>query len=173
MTLIAHTELGSAQSSIAFNSIPQTFTDLVLKLSLRTTRADSEDTVRLQFNGVTTAYSGRALRKDNANNTPSITLSDSNLILYQNTANLTANAFSIAEAYISNYRIAAAKSISIETMQETSGGAWGAIVAALWNNTAAITSITLLPNVGPNFAQFSSATLYGITAGSSGGVVVS
>jgi len=36
------------------------------------------------------------------------------------------------------------------------------MVAGVWNQTSAITSIKFTPNTG-NFAQYSSATLYGIS----------
>jgi hypothetical protein len=45
--------------------------------------------------------------------------------------------------------------------------------AGLWNNTAPITSITLGSLNSASFVTNSSATLYGITKGSSGGVTVS
>jgi hypothetical protein len=172
MTIIQHQELGSAQASITFSSIPQTFTDLLLKVSLRTDRSASEDTVRLQFNSSTSNYSGRWLRADDGNNTASGTIGDRNLLLYQNTASTTSNTFSSAEVYIANYQASQAKSFSIDTVQENNGGSWRAIIAGLWNDSAAITSITLSPNVGPNLVQFSSATLYGILKGTSNGVTV-
>jgi hypothetical protein len=168
MTLIQHQELGSAQASITFSSIPQTYTDLLLKVSLRTSRSASEDTVRLQFNSSTANYSGRWLRADDANNTASNTISDRNLVLYQNTASTTANTFANAEIYITNYGLSQSKAFSIDTVQENNGGSWRAIIGGLWNDSAAITSITLSPNVGPNLVQYSSATLYGILKGSNG-----
>jgi hypothetical protein len=36
------------------------------------------------------------------------------------------------------------------------------LTASLWSNTAAITSITVLPTTGTSFNQYSTATLYGI-----------
>jgi hypothetical protein len=39
--------------------------------------------------------------------------------------------------------------------------AWAYLSAALWSNSAAITSVKLIPNAG-TFVQYSTATLYGI-----------
>jgi hypothetical protein len=174
MTLIQHIELGSAQSTITFSSIPQTYTDLVLITSLRTTRSGggTEDSVKLEFNGVTTAYSGRWLRGDGAN-TNSNTFSTALFLQNQNSNDTTSNTFSNASVYIPNYTLSTNKSLTVENVNENNGAtAWASIVAGLWSNTAAITSLTLTPNVGPNFAQYSSATLYGVLKGTSNGVTV-
>jgi hypothetical protein len=86
----------------------------------------------------------------------------------------TANTFGNALIYISNYASSNAKSVSIEAVAENNATtARQDLNAALWNNSAAITSIALTWEQATNFAVGSSATLYGITKGSSGGVVVS
>jgi hypothetical protein len=80
----------------------------------------------------------------------------------------TANTFSNSSIYIPNYRASTAKSISVDTSTERNTvNSINAIVAGLWNSSDAITSLTLTAEVG-NFAQYSSATLYGITKGSNG-----
>jgi hypothetical protein len=173
MQLIETKTLLSAAASIEFTSIPQSFTDLVLKVNLRSQRASSEDSANLIFNSNSSNYSARWLRKDDVNGVSSGTISNTLALLYQNTANLTANTFSTAEVYIPNYTANQNKSYSVETMQENNGGAWGAILAGLWSNTSAITSITISVNVGPNFVAGSTVSLYGITKGSDGITTVS
>jgi hypothetical protein len=175
MQLIQHQELASSQASITFSSIPQTFTDLVLVTSLRSNRSgpDTEDSVKIEFNGVTTGYSGRWLRGDGAN-TNSSTFSTAFFLQNQNAGGTTSNTFSNASVYIPNYTSSNNKSLSVDTVNENNATtAWALIVAGLWSNTAAITSLTLTPNVGTALVQYSSATLYGITKGSDGIVVVS
>jgi hypothetical protein len=169
-TLIAHTELGSDSASITFSSIPQTFTDLVLKISLRGTgiQPNGGQAFTLTFNGVTTGYSGRQLA--GATTVASYT----ETFILQGASSYTANTFGSGEVYIPNYRLANFKSFSVDTVGENNDTyADKAIVAGLWSNTAAITSLALSTTYIGIIASGSSATLYGITAGSSGGVVVS
>jgi hypothetical protein len=87
----------------------------------------------------------------------------------------TASTFGNFQVYIPNYTSTGAKSFSVDIVQEDNqAGAFMNIAAGLTNSTAAITTISFndQANIG-DFVIGSSATLYGITAGSSGGVVVS
>jgi hypothetical protein len=175
MQVIQHQELASAQASITFSSIPQTFTDLVLVTSLRSNRGSpsTEDSVKIEFNTITSGYSGRFLRGEGSG-TNSSSFSDAFILLNQNAGGTTANTFSSASLYIPNYTSSSNKSLSVDIVQENnSSDSRLLIVSALWSNTAAITSLTLTPNVGTALVQFSSATLYGITKGSDGIVTVS
>jgi hypothetical protein len=173
MTLIQHIELGSAQANITFSSIPQTFTDLLLVTSLRDNTANSGwENAFIYPNNSSANMASRFLFGWSTNvgsgiNTPAV--------IYHQTArgNNTANTFSNSSVYICNYRAATAKAISADTSVERNDvAAINAITAALWNDTAAITSLTITAATG-SFVQFSSATLYGIAAGTSGGVTVS
>jgi hypothetical protein len=178
MTLIQHIELGSNQSSITFSSIPATFTDLVLKVSPRNTSANTERDIFLQFNGDTTSgnYQVRRLYGDggNAYSDAFSSGADALRIGFASGTNQTANTFGSVEIYIPNYTRNAAKSISADAVTENNATrAMQQISAGLWTGTAAISSITLQMILSVQFAANSSATLYGITAGSSGGVTVS
>jgi hypothetical protein len=171
-TLIAHQELGSAQASITFSSIPATFTDLYLVISPRTNRGALADILVLQFNGVGTGYSRRTI-EGSGSSVASGSGSDAYIGLI-NGGSTTSNTFSNVGVYIPNYASANNKSYSIDGVSEHNAtDANQFLWASLWSNTAAITSITLTSAFATNFVQYSSATLYGITAGSSGGVVVS
>jgi hypothetical protein len=170
-TLIAHTELGSAQANIEFTSIPQTFTDLLLVFSLRTTSSSTIwNDVFVRPNGQTTNTSGRILYGDGSAAASYIAAP---VVARANGGSTTANTFSSCSVYIPNYRVATSKSFSVDEVTEQNGSqALQGIGAFLWTDNTAISSLRLDPAAG-NFAQYSSATLYGITAGSSGGVVVS
>jgi hypothetical protein len=174
MTLIAHTELGSAASSITFSSIPATFTDLLIVSSLRSSASGQEQDGQITFNGSTSGYSERMLvGYGNVAASAAASGSRINWAMIATGASQTSNTFSNSAVYIPNYRTSAAKSVSGDAVAENNAtGAQMRIDAALWNNTDAINSITITVGSG-NFVQYSSATLYGITAGSSGGVVVS
>jgi hypothetical protein len=171
MTLIQHTEVGSGgAAAIEFNSIPTTFTDLLLVTSTRSTRSSgSYDLYKIQLNGSNDLTSGRTLE-----GTGSGTQSESRIEVGVQPISLdTANTFGNGYHYIPNYRSSVAKSFSGDSVAENNGTEGGQLITAgLWNNTAAITSLKLVSGVG-NFVQYSSATLYGITAGTTPGVVVS
>ena len=175
-TLIQTVTLTSNQASISFNSIPATFDDLKLVFSARGTITDTQD-VFLQFNGDTAGnYSFRRLF-----GTGSAVASDS--VANAATAfrvgrsagtNRTASTFSNCEVYIPNYRSTVAKSASSDQVDENNATeAFQLMTACLYNGTSAITSIVMQTLGGSNFATGTSASLYGITRGSSGGVVVS
>jgi hypothetical protein len=76
---------------------------------------------------------------------------------------MTANTFGNTSIYIPNYRSSAAKSFSVDAVTENNATlAYQNIQAGLWNNSAAITSISISFLSGGNWAQGSSASLYGI-----------
>jgi len=146
-------------STIEFTSIPQTYTDLKLVLSVRNS-VDSADGI-IEFNGSTTSASSKMVVGDG-----------SNVASYTDTANYfavsrssyTASVFGNVEIYIPNYTSANYKSLSIDSAPENNATATSLrITAGLWSNTAAITSIKLTPGGStPTWVQYSTATLYGI-----------
>jgi hypothetical protein len=171
MQVIQHQELSSAQASITFSSIPQTYTDLLIVTSLRDTGSTNGWTnAYIKPNGLTTNLTTRVLYGFG-----STVGSFSDTFIYHETVGggSTANTFSNSRIYIANYTASAAKSISVDTSTENNQtNSINAIVAGLWNSTDAITSLTLTAEVG-NFAQYSSATLYGVLKGSDGVTTVS
>ena len=171
-TFIAHTEVGSGgAASISFMSvgdIPSSYTDLVLMYSVKPTDTTIEG-IYISFNGSTSNFSARYL-EGNGTSASSGTSIPRYIGAFQGT---TADTFSNGQLYIPNYRSSVAKSWSVDNVTEANQtAAYQDIIAGLWNDTAAITSITLTLYTN-NFGQYSSATLYGITKGSSGGVTVS
>lgn len=175
MQRIEHIELGSAAANITFSSIPQTYTDLLIKFSIRSNRTpNTEDSVLVRFNGVTTGYTTRALFAAGSVFTATDTASTGITRIFAATAAQTSSTFSNSEVYIPNYTSATAKSVSGDSANETNGtDAWKSIAAGLWDNTAAISTIALIPNVGTQFEAGSSATLFGIKSGSDGTTTVS
>ena len=164
---IASVTVGSGgASSIDFTSIPGTYTDLCIKASLRSTVSQTNDYGIIQFNGDTGSnYPWLQLAGNgNAASTSSGT-STGALVLRYSAANATANTFGSDELYIPNYAGSSYKSISTDTVSENNGSAASDAIASLWaglwNNTAAITSLSLKPASG-NFVQYSTAVLYGI-----------
>jgi hypothetical protein len=166
MTLIASNTVGSGGvASVTFSSISSTYTDLMLKVSARSNASGTYvDDLILQFNSSTTNYSytqlygtGSAVGAGNSNG-----LAGAYAGTFDST-NATANTFGNSEMYIPNYAGSNYKSISADAVAENNATAnFQNLVASLWSNTAAITSITLASLNGGNFIQYSTFYLYGI-----------
>ena len=171
MTVIEHIELASAASSITFSSIAADFTDLYLVTSLRTTSADTAwNDAFLRPNSATTNLSARALYGTGSS---AASFSVSDIRLYANAGASTSNTWSNSSIYLPNYAGSSNKSVSIDSVSENnSTTAIQAILAGLWSQTTAISSLEIVSGAG-NFAIGSSATLFGITAGSDGTTTVS
>jgi hypothetical protein len=165
-TLIASNTVGAGGvASVTFSSIPTTYTDLLLKISARTSRTGFvNDSLLVRFNGSTTGYSFRSLY--GLNGSASSASGSTNQATYALDAPAaTANTFSNTELYIPNYNSSNNKSMSIDSVSEdnNAAGPIAELRAFLWSNTAAITSVALFPETGPNFVQYSTFTLYGIS----------
>jgi hypothetical protein len=159
--LISSVTVGSGgAASIDFTSIPATYTDLVVKTSLRDTFASTVQVVNISFNGNTANFSNRNLQ---GNGSTASSFTQTRRILLASSASSTANTFSNGEIYIPNYAGATNKSFSSDSVSENNAStSFQALDASLWSNTAAITSITLSPDSG-SFVQYSTAYLYGIS----------
>ena len=172
MKLIESKTLGTAAASIEFTSIPQTFTDLVIVCSLRSTDTGSFGNINLGFNSSTTGFSARWLYGLGSGGTGTST-SIARYAGEVNTANDTANTFNNSSIYIPNYAGDTNKSFSTDSVRETNASANAmAISAGLWSNTAAITSVQLDSSAG-NFVIGSTVSLYGVLKGSDGIVTTS
>ena len=165
-TLIASSILSTTASSIDFTSIPATYTDLLVKYSARTNRANINSDVYLQFNGDTAAnYSYRRIYGDGstANSDSLSSNAKGGFCGIANGANATASTFGNAEFYIPNYAGSTAKSWSVDSVNENDAtSVLAALNAGLWSGTAAITSIKIQDFNASSFVQYSSFYLYGI-----------
>ena len=163
MTHIETIELGSSAASITFSSIPQDYTDLLLLVSPRTDDVDARDNVLVQPNNSSSNLSTIVLDGYDSGNVATASLTEVRLLATSATA--TSNTFGSNSVYFSNYTSSAAKSMSIEAVQENNSSASYAlgIQAGLWNDTTAITSIVLLPRTGSNLLANTTASLFGIS----------
>jgi hypothetical protein len=151
-------------TSVAFNNIPQTgYTDLVVKVSSRSSVSGANDYPIIKFNGSTSSYSLIGLA---GNGSTVSTYTDTSIYGIGAGGTQTASTFGNTEYYIPNYTGSTNKYLSIDGVNENNGTtATAAIIAGLWSNTAAITSFTLEPyNAGQIFVQYSTFSLYGIAA---------
>lgn len=171
-TVIGHTEVGSGgQAALEFTSIAGTYTDLLLVISARNEGA--EEHLLISFNNSTSNFTGRYLTS-----TPPSSATSGTYARYlgnQMPSTAPASTFGNCMVYIPNYAGSTNKSFSSDTAgYNGSQSAYiNQITAGLWSVTDAITSVKITPEAASDFAQYSSATLYGILKGSSGGVTVS
>ena len=161
---IATVTVGSGgASSIEFTSIPQTYTDLVIKFSGRSNTTGNEGVnVEVNFNGNSANYSERQIY-GNGSEAVSYTNGSSAYInrFFAAAAAATPNTFSSTDIYIPNYTSSNNKSVSGDSLSENNNTtAPITLEAGLWSNSAAITSIKLDPS--GDWVQYTTATLYGI-----------
>lgn len=165
--LIASTTVGAGgASTIDFTSIPSTYTDLVIKSSIRADNAAPQHPIQIRFNNNSTIADyddlilfGNGSAADSIGNAgaPGIYWH------YGNGDTATANAFASCEVYIPNYAGSNNKVASIETVTETNATAVVTIISnGLWLNSSAINRITLVPNASALFKQYTTSYLYGI-----------
>lgn len=167
---IATVTVGSGgAANIEFTSIPQTYTDLLIKCSLRQSgyTGVTWDWLKIRLNGSSaTNYSGRDLEGAGTSGVYSNTFTSQNALVKLGLANSTtssSNTFSSNDIYIPNYAGSYNKSAAGDGVHEDNANVAICVMGAgLWSDTSAITSISLFPENGTAWVQHSSATLYGI-----------
>ena len=158
--LIASNTLGSDAADITFSSIPGTYTDLVIRASIRDT---SSSNLFITFNSDTnTVYSRTRLLGNGATASSARTTDDTKITAVGTTlSTYTSNTFASFEIYIPSYTASQNKPTS--SFGVTENNATTSFVeanAGLWRNTAAITSIKIAGN--DTLLSGSSFFLYGI-----------
>jgi hypothetical protein len=175
MTLIRHIELDADAATIVVDNIPDTYNDLYLVFSGRTSISDNLGYGLMTINGSSANVSGRFLQGNNSSATSGT--DGPGINAFVSGGNTTANTFGSFSLYIPNYAGSNPKSFSIDLVTENNSAAFlgtlQRITAGLFNSSAAITSIEFDADGATNYKQYSSVTLYGITAGSDGTTVVS
>ena len=162
MKLIESKTITTAQANIEFSLIPQTFTDLVVLISGRSTGSSSVGGAyaELRPNSSTSGIASRALRglgSGSAQSQP-----ETILLVRINPSDYTASTFCNSSVYISNYAASTNKSFSSDAVTENNATeSQQSLLAGLWSNTAPITSFLLVPGSG-NFASGTTVSLYGI-----------
>ncbi|CAB4158527.1 hypothetical protein UFOVP710_8 [uncultured Caudovirales phage] len=168
-----YTQIGTAvtvgaggAADITFSTIPNTYTDLVIKFSGRNTGTESSGYTDgiIRFNGSTTGYAERMVVGLGTTTTSVNQTSTGIKWFFANSSITTASTFGNSEMYIPNYAGSTNKSVSIDTVVDNNSATVNvlALTAGLWSNTSAITSISITPGSG-NWAQYSTAYLYGVS----------
>ena len=158
-TLIASNTLSTSTATVTFSSIAATYTDLVIKASVRCDRSSPNyGDFSVRFNGSTTGFTQKNVFGDGSS-----TGSSTSTYTGIDSAFATASTFSNLEIYIPNYTSANNKSFSIDNVTENNATEVRTVLSAgLWSNSAAITSIEMLEINSTNFVQYSTFYLYGI-----------
>jgi hypothetical protein len=166
--LISSNVLASATGSVTFSSIPSTYTDLTLQMSVRTNVATLGDRINVTVNGSTTGIYGEILLRGDgsaiANNYNANLSSATDIYVNGNTS--TASTFASGELYFPNYAGGTKKTLGIfsaaENNASSGAGSYMGLLAYIIDTASAISSIQIVPLTGPNFLANSSFYLYGI-----------
>jgi hypothetical protein len=167
-TAIATVTVGSGgAATMAFSSIPATYTDLCLKVSMRNTYAATYAVPCFRFNGNTsTIYTNLRVLGDGSGTGSTRDANTSyGVLAIGQAATSTANTFGNYELYIPNYAGSNNKSWSIDQVSENNATeAYAVLWAGIWADTSAINQIVILDPTGAagNIVEYSTATLYGI-----------
>ncbi len=168
---IASTTLTSA-GAITFSSIPQTFTHLQIRFSVRSDFASAVAAGFLRFNGdSTSSYANHSLFGDGSSVTSTGATATSVASLGNfPAATSTANVFDACIIDVLDYtNINKNKTIRTLSGFDANGSGQVYLASSVWLNTAAITSILLVSGGGANFVAGTRADLYGISTSNATG----
>jgi len=152
---IATVTLTTTSSSITFSSIPATYTHLQLRSFVLSNSVSGSATMTINStNGGTHWLSG-----DGASATANVALSTMYLPLVQGS---TTSGFGGVTDFLDYKDTNKYKTVRTLGGYESNSTGFVALQSGNWRSTSAITSITLAPNIGSNFNQYSQFALYGI-----------
>lgn len=158
-------QVGSAgAATISFTSIPATFTHLQIRGICKSTAADGNvQSIYGQFNSDTGSNYARHFINGSGSAAAVNGFASQTSMFFGTLINATAtsvfatNVIDILD-YANTNKYKTTRSLS---GADNNGSGFVQFMSGLWMNTAAVTSITILPN-SDNFAQYSSFALYGI-----------
>jgi hypothetical protein len=151
---------------VSFSNIPQNYAHLQIRAISRSDRVSSAgDGMIVRLNSDTgNNYAYHYIQGDGASATAGADSSISSMIIPRSgSASQTAGIFGVTVLDILDYKDTN-KYKTIRTLggNDANGSGIVSFFSGLWQNTNAITSITIDQQNGPNFAQYSSFALYGI-----------
>jgi hypothetical protein len=155
--LIASSTVGSGgAANIEFTSIPGTYTDLCLRMSVSIGSAGgTAQAMFITINGSTSTFTGRYLYGDGAAPSSGV------LARYVGSVNNHFPTCNNMDIYLPNYAGSTNKSFSVDNVTERNASTADAnLIAGLWSTTSAITSISVA--AAASFVQYSTAYLYGV-----------
>jgi hypothetical protein len=158
--IASSTVTGATAANITLSSIPSTYTDLCLKLMIRCD-AGGGQAILMDLNNSSSNFTVRLIEgSGSAVSSGSTTVP---LVGTSTGTSNTSNTFTNVEVYIPNYAGSNNKSYSSDSAMETNATtAYLNLIAGLWSNSAAISSIKIYTSSGSNLVQNSTAYLYGV-----------
>ncbi len=158
-------------ATVTFNNIPQTFTDLQVVISARTTAAVTATDIFAFFNndtGGANVYSGTRLY-GTGSSVASDRQSNTNVMRWGDAigTSSTSNTFASTSVYVPNYTTSTFKQVIINSVDENNATAANSFLSAMLYFPSSPTGITkiLLGPLSGSFAQHTTVTVYGITKG--------
>jgi len=153
-------------ASVSFTSIPSTFAHLQIRALSRSDRASTAgDGMIVRFNSDSGSnYAYHYLQGDGASATAGADTSQTSMIIPRSgSANQTAGIFGVTVLDLLDYTNTN-KYKTIRTLggNDANGSGIVALFSGLWQNTNAVTSITIDQQNGSNFQEYSHFALYGL-----------
>lgn len=168
MELIQAVTVGAGgASNITFTSIPQTYTDLVVKLSVRLSTSSGTNGIRCEISSNSSSVYTNIYLQGNGSTATSNSTGTVNYALDTtvNDTATTSSTFSSIDWYIPNYTSSSNKSILADSVTENNATtAYAQLWAGLQASSGAVTKLDFFPNAGgATFLQYSTAYLYGVS----------
>ena len=159
---ISSTTLSSAANSITFSSIPSTYTDLRLVLTVKA-ESGSSTYVRLQFNSDTGSnYSDTFLDGYGTGIEAGRNTTATSSLVNANNGGLSSTNPSLIELNVFSYTGSTNKTTLVAASNDFNGSGTVFRSVSLWRNTSAINAVKVFASGTYNFATGTTATLYGI-----------
>lgn len=170
MAFISETVLSASAASVAFSNIPQNFRHLMLFTQARTDAAAESDNVTIRFNGDAGAnYDFQQLSGSSTTAAASTVRGATSIINFLTSEGANSRAFNFAPgvAYIIRYSVSGIEKTTLSFTGRNGDLSADTDLSVFlrfghWRNRNVITSITLLPQTGPNFVTNSRFGLYGV-----------
>jgi len=174
MTLISTVTAGAGGlTDFGVSNIPQTYTDLLITISVRSSNSSAFVNGSMTIGAGTLIDSWRKLQGYAGSASSFNSVNGTGLDLgYFPGATSTSNTFSNTSIYIPNYSGSTNKSLSVDSVMENNvtGDYVLTLTAGLHASTAIVDAFVIGLSAG-NFVQNSTISIYGITKGSGGATV--
>lgn len=167
LALVGATVLGAPAASIAVSAIPATYLGLRVTGVLRSTRASTADRPLWRFNADATV--ANYMTDEALNNKGAATFSQNTTAAGFDSdgpaASSTAGMFTAFDLTVTGYHSASFLTVfqGTETFYDGTGMLQYTL-GGVWLQTTVVTSITVVPTVGPNWATGSYLSVYGLAA---------
>jgi hypothetical protein len=153
------------QSSVTFSSIPSTYQHLQVRFIARISTSDTAENTWLRFNADTGSnYTYHFLDGNGSSASAGAGTSQTRILAGRaGAANSGSNIFGTNVVDVLDYANANKyKTARILGGIDRNGDGNIRLDSGVWMNTAAVTSLTIMPTTGNNFVQYSHFALYGV-----------